>query len=419
MSVFENNREALKITDKTLFLLGNGCSMEYGFPAGEKLLLECFNLIQQYRYLPNYFVHNLYTKLFYFLSHLSDLHEMMMVGNIDALHFPYYSNILKLACDRGLCSNRRNRLHYYSDALSCLNCADSKIGGIEEMTFEESDNRHIFCKAMKDILKDLKVWELFSELSTKYRDKKTYGQGSLQWKRNNIRSAYDGLAKLLVDILFFYYEHKNTCNSFFEFINNLQGFQGIIVDLNYDLLLEEASPSNKLFKVLKPHGSFDLLYYSGKPYSHWKAVPTSWQNVHKLTTQKNIFEFMTGHYLADAIPLNVAYADITTHLRISTTNQSKFIKEYTKPIIKELKKDINKYDKIVTIGYSFSETWNKKGLIDKHIIEPLLSKKIYVVGKGNTKDIVDRVKKYHQKAQILPTDFDGFGNYARQIKYQK
>lgn len=409
MGIYENNTEALKITDKTLFLLGNGCSMEYGFPTGEKLLLECFNLIQKYRYSPNYFIHNLYVKLFSFLSHLSDLHGIVMSGNIDSLHVPFYSEILETACNSKLCLNRRN----------CQNCVDSKIDEIKEIEFQESDDKHIACGAIKKILGNLSVWKLFQELSDKYHDNKLYGQGSREWKQNNIQAAYDGLAKLLTDMLFFYDEHKNTCNAFFEFINNLQQFRGVIINLNYDLLLEESLPSKKLFEVIKPHGSFDLLYYIGKPYPHWNATATHRKNIYKLMSRDNILDFMSGRYLSDAIPLNIAYADIATHLRIPNTNQAKFIKEYTKPILKKLKKDINKYDKIITIGYSFSETWNQKGLIDKHIIEPLLSKKIYVVGKGNTKNIADRVKKYYQKSQILHTDFDGFGNYAKQIRYQK
>lgn len=419
MCLFQNNTEALEITDKTLFLLGNGCSMEYGFPAGDKLLLECFNLIQKYRYSDNYFIHNLYTKLFSFLGHLSDLRELLIAGNIDGLHVPYYSKTLELACEPELCSNRRNRLHYYADTTNCLNCADSKIDGINEITFKESSYKHILCKEINDFLNNLKVWELFSELSAKYYDKEIYGQGNLEWKRNNIRVAYDGLAKILTDTLFFYYKHKSTCNAFFEFIHNLKQFRGIIINLNYDLLLEESLPSNKLFKVIKPHGSFDLLYYKGAPYPHWKTINTPNDNIYQLTSQKNILEFMSGQYLANAIPLNISYADIKTHSSIPNTYQAKFIREYTKPIVEDLEKSIKKYDKVVTIGYSFSETWDKKGLIDKHIIEPLLSKKIYVVGKGNTKDIVDRVKKYYKKAQILHTDFNGFGNYARQIKYYK
>lgn len=420
MCLFQNNTEALEITDKTLFLLGNGCSMEYGFPNGNELLLKVFQLIQQYGYYSS-FIHNLYHKLENFLSILSDLDNKTKWGSIESLHIPYYSDKLNSAFQSNLCSNRTNCLKYYSekDSVICLNCADSKITGLEEITFKISYDKHICCKEVNDFLRNLKIWELFYELSRKYKDNNKYGQGSIEFKKFNVYHAYDDLVKIIAEMLFFCYENRKDSKSYFEFIRNLSSFNGTIVSLNYDLLIEQETSQNRSFKLIKPHGSFDLLYYEGSPYLHWNVVPTSYTNIYRFKDEKNMSDFICRGFLPTTFSLNIAYADINTHKSIQGTNQAKFVREYTIHEVERLKNIIPNCDKVVTIGYSFSENYNKNGLIDNHIIEPLLSKKIYVVGKGNTKDIVDRVKKYYKKPQILHTDFNGFGDYARQIKYHK
>lgn len=416
----KNNNDALKITDKTLFLLGNGCSVEYGFPNGDELLLKVFQLIQQYGY-DSPFIHNLCQKLKIFLSTLSDLREMIISGKIDNIHFPLYSNNLHFACDSKLCLNRRNILNHYPspDSTICLNCTDSKIEGISEITFKESTYKHIHCKEINDFLKNLKVWELFYELSRKYKDNNKYGQGSIEFKKFNVYHVYDDLVKIIAEMLFFCYENRKDSKSYSEFIRNLSSFKGTIVSLNYDLLLEQETSQNRSFKLIKPHGSFDLLYYEGSPYPHWNVVPTSYTNIYKFKDEKNMSDFICRGFLPTTFSLNIAYADIDIHQSIEDSNQAKFVKEYTIHEMERLKNIIPNSDKVIAIGYSFSENYNKNGLIDKHIIEPLLSKKIYVVGKGNTKDIVDRVKRYYKKAHILHTDFNGFGDYARQIKFHE
>ncbi len=402
MCIYENNREAIKITDKTLFLLGNGCSMEYGFPAGGKLLLECFNLIQEYRYSEKYryFSYNLYQKLEYFLSIFSDIREKVLSGSLDGVHIPYYSTILHSAYDPDLCMNRKQ----------CLNCSDSRVG---EIGFDISTSKHICCREIKEILAGLPAWDIFSELCDKYYDKKTYGQGNLEWKKNNITAVYDALAKLLTDTLFFYQEEKHqTCDAFYQFIRGLKGFSGTIIDLNYDLLLDQ-SVTEKTFNIVKPHGSFDLFYYEGEPNQYWDVAIVQ-KNIYRLKTKKAIREFGYGRYSAFAKPLNIAYANINTHLFTSETYQARFVNEYTMPVIENLKQDIKRCDKVVSIGYSFPKT-------DSHIANLFDSKKIYVIGKNidDTERIANSVKDYYQHKEILPTSFEGFGNYARQIEYQK
>lgn len=75
----ENNKKALYIDNSTLFLLGNGCSMEYGFPSGDNLLVEGFNIIQKYTYDTNSLLQGkafgIYQSLESLLSSLSDLHK--------------------------------------------------------------------------------------------------------------------------------------------------------------------------------------------------------------------------------------------------------------------------------------------------------------------------------------------------------
>ena len=109
-SVVEYNNKALCIDDSTLFLLGNGCSMEYGFPSGDDLLVEGFNIIQKYSYDTNSRLQGkasgIYQSLESLLSRLSDLHKKVLEGNLDFLHMPEYLYRLITAHEPNLCSCR-------------------------------------------------------------------------------------------------------------------------------------------------------------------------------------------------------------------------------------------------------------------------------------------------------------------------
>lgn len=108
----ENNKKALCIDDSTLFLLGNGCSMEYGFPQGNNLLLEGFNIVQEYSYDINNYqwgrAHRIYQQLESFLTILSDLHKKVLSGNLESFHYPEYLSYLITAHSPNLCSFRKN-----------------------------------------------------------------------------------------------------------------------------------------------------------------------------------------------------------------------------------------------------------------------------------------------------------------------
>lgn len=134
----ENNKKALYIDNSTLFLLGNGCSMEYGFPSGDNLLVEGFNIIQKYTYDTNSLLQGkafgIYQSLESLLSSLSDLHKKVLVGNLEFLHVPEYLYRLITAHEPNLCSCREE----------CPYACHDKT--LSEIGFEISKEKYESCK---------------------------------------------------------------------------------------------------------------------------------------------------------------------------------------------------------------------------------------------------------------------------------
>lgn len=407
----ENNKKALCIDDSTLFLLGNGCSMEYGFPQGDNLLLEGFNIVQEYSYDSNNYqwgrAYRIYQQLESFLTILSDLHKKVVSGDLESFHYSEYLSYLIMAHSPNLCSFRKK----------CLcSCHDKTLS---ELGFDISEEKYKNCEKIRKILKRNKIWKLFPELTEKYQDNETYGQGCVDWKKKSITDIYDSLANLTVSILFFFYEKakKNIkVDPYLDFCQKLKRYQGNIINLNYDLLFEYAKKQCNIasFKIYKPHGSFDLVYYTRKPRDYWHCARIR-QNVYQLLEEKNINEFYQGRYLVKN-PLCVAYSNINTHQSISQTKQARFVKEYTIPMLQQLKREMSSFNKIVSIGYSFSVDTTGNQFIDHHIIELFRGKDLYIVGKGNTSPIARIVRKIMPNIQAHPTDFDGFSDYVKQIK---
>lgn len=407
----ENNKKALYIDNSTLFLLGNGCSMEYGFPSGDNLLVEGFNIIQKYTYDTNSLLQGkafgIYQSLESLLSSLSDLHKKVLVGNLEFLHVPEYLYRLITAHEPNLCSCREE----------CPYACHDKT--LSEIGFEISKEKYESCKKIREILDQNKIWKLFPELTEKYQDNETYGQGCVDWKKKSITDIYDSLANLTVSILFFFYEQakKNIkVDPYLDFCQKLKRYQGNIINLNYDLLFEDAKKQCNVasFKIYKPHGSFDLVYYTREPRDYWNCARIR-QNVYQLLEEKNINEFYQGRYLVKN-PLCVAYSNINTHQSISQTKQARFVKEYTIPMLQQLKREMSSFNKVVSIGYSFSVDTTGNQFIDHHIIELFRGKDLYIVGKGNTSPIARIVRKIMPNIQAHPTDFDGFSDYVKQIK---
>lgn len=407
----ENNKKALCIDDSTLFLLGNGCSMEYGFPSGDNLLVEGFNIIQKYAYDTNSLLQGkasgIYQSLESLLSSLSDLHKKVLVGNLEFLHVPEYLYRLITAHEPNLCSFREECPY------ACHDKTLSEIGF--EISKEKSEN----CKKIREILAQNKIWKLFPELVTKYNDNETYGLGTRYNKQQTITDVYDSWAEWTVSVLFFWYQtlKENIKNNpYLYFCQKLKKYHGVIINLNYDLLLDAAIKKYKgySFKIYKPHGSFDLMYYTQEPRDYWNCKRIQ-QNVYQLLEEKNINEFYQGRYLVKN-PLCVAYSNINTHQSISQTKQARFVKEYTIPMLQQLKREMSSFNKVVSIGYSFSTDNTGKHLVDQHIIDLFQGKALYIVGKGNTSQIARGVEKILPYIQVYPTNFKGFSDYVKQIK---
>lgn len=287
---------------------------------------------------------------------------------------------------------------------------------MSELGFDISEEKYENCEKIREILKRNKIWKLFPEFIEKYKDTETYGQGGMNWKKQSITYIYDSLANLTVSILFFFYEkiQKNiTLNPYLDFCQKLRKYQGNIINLNYDLLFGDAIKQCNAcsFKMYKPHGSFNLVYYTKKPYSHWNVQEIQ-PDVYRFVDEKNIFEF----YNRCLEPLCIAYSDINTHQSISQTKQARFVKEYTIPMLQQLKREIPSFNKVVAIGYSFSTDDVGKHLIDQHIIELFQEKELYIVGKRDTSKTARVVQRIMPHIQVYPTDFNGFSDYVKQIK---
>ena len=168
------------------------------------------------------------------------------------------------------------------------------------------------------------------------------------------------------------------------------------------------------FKIYKPHGSFDLVYYTESPRNYWNCERIR-QNVYQLLEGKNINEFYQGRYDVKS-PLCVAYSNINTHQSIPQTKQARFVKEYTIPMLQKLKREMSSFNKVVSIGYSFSTDNTGGHLIDQHIVELFHGKALYIVGKGDTSQIARVVEKIFPHIQVYPTNFKGFSDYLKQIK---
>ena len=197
-SVVEYNNKALCIDDSTLFLLGNGCSMEYGFPSGDDLLVEGFNIIKKYSYDTNSRLQGkasgIYQSLESLLSRLSDLHKKVLEGNLDFLHMPEYLYRLITAHEPNLCSFREECPY---------ECQDKNLS---EIGFDISDKKYENCQKIREILAQNKIWKLFPELVTKYNNNEIYGFGSHYNKQQIIKDTYDGWAEWTVSVLFFWYQ---------------------------------------------------------------------------------------------------------------------------------------------------------------------------------------------------------------------
>ena len=106
---------------------------------------------------------------------------------------------------------------------------------LSEIGFEISKEKYESCKKIREILDQNKIWKLFPELTEKYQDNETYGQGCVDWKKKSITDIYDSLANLTVSILFFFYEQAKQnikVDHYLDFCQKLKRYQGNIINLN-------------------------------------------------------------------------------------------------------------------------------------------------------------------------------------------
>ena len=399
------DKEALVLTNKTAFLIGNGCSMSCGFPSGQDLLLYAFKFIQEHynnntsSILVKNLANTVYNQLENFFRNISDFREMVAWGNLDFLHFPYYYKDFLIATAPEICKDKQCQYNCYSKTYR------------NNPFFKESIYKNIKCKELQDFLKDVYIWALFKELTDKYYDNKLYGSIDIKQKKQRIEHFTLNLSNMITTVLFYCYTNAKNTNIYDLFVNKV-GKENLIINLNYDLLIEDADKNKKL-KIIKPHGSLDFAYFKGEPYKHWKVEKIEC-NSYKFP-KETINDFYQVKFLPNIEHLCVPYAEMRSI--ITFEKQRSILEDYVKNNIEKIKKELEQVDTIITIGYSFSENITKTGLIDEHIINLIKDKRIYVISKKekDSQSIINNVKKHYPSIKIYPTSFNGFEDYVNKL----
>jgi len=343
------------------------------------------------------------------LGRISDLRGKTTWGSLESLHMPYYIDAFNKSFIPAICERVDSCQHL---------CYDKSLTDTERLIgFDQAKSKGEKCEELRAFLGKSYVWSIFQEFVQKYHDNESHGAGSDNWKKKTIEmDAYDNLAEITFSILYYYYKttNRNILDPYNIFASKLNNLHGSIINLNYDLLLDD-SVSNDNIKIFRPHGSFKHVV-SENPSSLYKTKHIS-DHLYELESKNDIDNLYRGNTNSSLIPALVAYGEIEVHSKIPKTKQAQIIKKVTENVLKETKESLKNTKKIISIGYSFSENATKTGLIDKHLLDLFHDKDIYVVSKdyNDASNIATRVKKYYKDIRIYPTSFEGFKNYVNAI----
>jgi len=375
------------------YLIGNGASIPYGSPLGRDIFKQVLRLWYDGLQQQNNVYHQLNFPLESFLSTFDGLRRQLTWGDIQSLHRCKFVDMFRLMKNPNI--SLQDRLSAYH--------------------------------TLKQYLSQNHIWELFPEIVSRAKDSDAYCFPSLDAKRKRLIGIsdcfYNDLAELSFKVIYASTEYSGLRPCLYKkFVHklNLGGEDTLIVNLNYDTLLErslrEVSGINVIYVLgsashmgnnryrngatnvflCKPHGSFDMLYcQTCKHITLSKDVPVL-QSAH--TDRKDCKNCGKSNRPNFFVP----YAAVDERLRyIDVLNN----------ILSGLKQKLEKVDEILTIGYSFPE-WNGQ-LIDRHLLDNLRGKHFTVVAR-TVKDgdyIAGRFCRLGFHA--MNSGCDGFEEYIR------
>ncbi len=392
------------------YLIGNGASIPYGAPAGKDIFKQALKLCYEgWTHNPNkdksyssdsrfYLKQN----VFELLSTMDDLRGQLALGERYSLHAGKYSMKMRRLLNPNISDDEK------------LN----KYGEIESY------------------LGEYRIWELFPEIVKYYNDDKLHGYGTIQQKKGNLieyaGNFFDKMADFSLKVIYLsikdYVRKPNYYDKFVDLINSSLE-DTIIINLNYDTLLETAIKNNfqgnfeygfgevKYFpseshanlkqkiKLYKPHGSFDMLYCEEcKTLTISNDVPLEYsKGSHPDDRRECKNPDHENSRNLDNFFIPYTYTDISPSLRY---------KEILEAIIEDMESELKEINEITTIGYSFSEY--NGDLIDKHLKFIFEGKNIKVVGKDQNEnnEICKRLAQLGLKAE--DSEFDGFDDFVKQ-----
>lgn len=387
------------------YLIGNGASIPYGAPLGADIFKRALELFYDgWKYNPD----NQYRRLKEYIAKLirtmDDLKNQLAWGNLDFLHMGEFSEEFEVL------SNPKT-----------LNAE-----GIQAYRKIES----CFSK--------YNIWELLPEIIEYCKDRELHGYRDFKSKRLALLEGQGNFFNKIADFsfktIYFAIKHSNcNLNYYTNFVRAIDNSSEdtIIINLNYDNLLEKALKKN--FKgiveygfgdkvhcfpspqfgedtgqkviLFKPHGSFDFLFCDKcKSITISENVPLEYSQ--DITNKRGCKK---PHCDKRNLPnFFIPYASVAPP-NASETPPIRYRDIILFSIIENMKQRLNGINEITAIGYSFSEY--KGELIDKHLKFIFENRKVLVVAKDTSenKRICKRLIKFNINAEN--SGFNGFADF--------
>lgn len=383
------------------YLIGNGASIPYGSPLGSDIFKRALELFYKGR---KYYHDNRYYRLKDYLieiiHRMDDLRNQVMWGDLNSLHIGKFSQ---------------------------------KFDYLTNPQTSHSERVNIY-REIEDYLSKFEIWKLFPEIISYYKDEEKHGFRNLSSKRLALLEGrgnfFNKIADFSFKTIYFAIKHFNCDTDYYtNFVNAIDNsFEDtIIINLNYDNLLEKALKKNfkgiveyefgnkiqcfpspqfgedtgQKILLLKPHGSFDFLFCNkcksitiseNVPLEYFQDQTNKRQCKNPVCDKRNLSNFF------------IPYTDVTLPIRY---------KDVLNSIIEKMKQILKPIDEITAIGYSFSEY--NGDLIDKHLEFIFENRKVIVVAKNvsGAEKICTHLRKFNINAEN--SGFNGFADFVRHM----
>jgi hypothetical protein len=378
------------------YLIGNGASIECGAPAGADIFAVGLDLLRKSDHTSELQQKNMRNILWHYLqeivSSLDDLRSLVVAGQINSLHVGKFHSMLLTAMSPR--TQPATRADFYNQ--------------------------------LRTELGSWRIWDLFPRILEYYNDSELHGFLSLDSKRGALIDSrgnlYDDLAYF--SFLVIYYaiataaSHPTSHDSFARSLTEAD-FNGIIIALNYDCLLENAMEragmrvvrgdlvengghlpasheAGQGVLIFKPHGSFDCACCPSCGQLRLDSeIPI--ESMYYSSGRKRCEKCgrLLAHYF---IPYTSVDLPIR-HLGILERNLAR------------LRSALTNVSEVVSIGYSFSQS--KGRLVDDHLQFIFGGRKLKVVSKDLTsaKKICEGLTWMGYNA--TPSACQGFVDFAR------